>query len=273
MEDVSRRVFSVEMFAQIFKESVVSQSIPRKTLIGMQEKAQAHNVFTADESFARAKVVLRWNGWSSQQVRVPSVGGGRRRGGGIHLPPGVCLPFGFVYCVVKVESIVSSSMLRRTKRENRTAPRSAYSKICAAALSPRVKWTIPHVFVEVSTLPFVRWHLDMYSSSFGYRTQTKVVNQGAGEIAEDQQPRTNSYGTNVSIWTSRSRRPACPQVTLHTEFNAFRAEGMGEDQSRENPGHEAVILLSPGTYKYYFTVDDRRRYTVVSTTTNECCQV
>lgn len=39
---------------------------------------------------------------------------------------------------------------------------------------------------------------------------------------------------------------------------------MGEDQRPTKPGHEAVLWLSPGTYKYYFLVDGQRRYNFVS---------
>lgn len=35
---------------------------------------------------------------------------------------------------------------------------------------------------------------------------------------------------------------------------------MGEDQTEGQIGHEASHSLSPGTYKYYFIVDGRRRY-------------
>ncbi|CAM9792086.1 unnamed protein product, partial [Ectocarpus sp. 8 AP-2014] len=48
------------------------------------------------------------------------------------------------------------------------------------------------------------------------------------------------------------------QVTLHAEFNCFKEEGMGEDQTKDRIGHEACHHLSPGTYKYYFMVDGRR---------------
>ncbi|CAN0316784.1 unnamed protein product, partial [Ectocarpus sp. 13 AM-2016] len=48
------------------------------------------------------------------------------------------------------------------------------------------------------------------------------------------------------------------QVTLHAEFNCFKEEGMGEDQTKGRIGHEACHYLSPGTYKYYFMVDGRR---------------
>ncbi|CAM9474289.1 unnamed protein product, partial [Ectocarpus fasciculatus] len=49
------------------------------------------------------------------------------------------------------------------------------------------------------------------------------------------------------------------QVTLHAEFNCFKEEGMGEDQTKGRIGHEACHQLSPGTYKYYFMVDGCRR--------------
>ncbi|CAN0192804.1 unnamed protein product, partial [Ectocarpus sp. 12 AP-2014] len=48
------------------------------------------------------------------------------------------------------------------------------------------------------------------------------------------------------------------QVTLHAEFNYFKEEGMGEDQTKGRIGHEACHYLSPGTYKYYFMVNGRR---------------
>ncbi|CAM9590049.1 unnamed protein product, partial [Scytosiphon promiscuus] len=49
------------------------------------------------------------------------------------------------------------------------------------------------------------------------------------------------------------------QVTLHAEFNCFKEEGMGEDQTAGRIGHQITHFLSPGTYKYFFTVDGRRR--------------
>lgn len=49
------------------------------------------------------------------------------------------------------------------------------------------------------------------------------------------------------------------KVTLHAEFNCFKEEGMGEDQTEGRIGHEACHYLSPGTYKYYFVVNGRRR--------------
>ncbi len=49
------------------------------------------------------------------------------------------------------------------------------------------------------------------------------------------------------------------KVTLHAEFNNFKEEGMGEDQTKGRIGHEAAHSLSPGTYKYYFVVNGLRR--------------
>ena len=58
-----------------------------------------------------------------------------------------------------------------------------------------------------------------------------------------------------------SPRPPPPsmKVTLHAEFNCFKEEGMGEDQTEGHIGHEACHFLSPGTYKYYFMVNGQRR--------------
>lgn len=52
------------------------------------------------------------------------------------------------------------------------------------------------------------------------------------------------------------------KVTLHAEFNCFKEEGMGEDQTEGQIGHEICHDLSPGTYKYYFMVNGRRRLVV-----------
>ncbi|CAN0200521.1 unnamed protein product [Pylaiella littoralis] len=49
------------------------------------------------------------------------------------------------------------------------------------------------------------------------------------------------------------------QVSLHAEFNSYKKEGMGEDQTEGRIGHEASHSLSPGAYKYFFMVDGRRR--------------
>ena len=48
-------------------------------------------------------------------------------------------------------------------------------------------------------------------------------------------------------------------MTLRAEFNNYKEEGMGEDQTEGHIGHEASHSLSPGTYKYFFVVNGERR--------------
>lgn len=61
-------------------------------------------------------------------------------------------------------------------------------------------------------------------------------------------------------------------MTLHAEFNCFKEEGMGEDQTEGHIGHEACHYLSPGTYKYYFVVNGSRRLVVVLGAVYRCVE-
>lgn len=117
------------------------------------------------------------------------------------------------------------------------------------------------VFVSVS-VSVVFFQNPTSATPLSQRSALSGAGEGEGETCSG----CVVLGVCVCFFFSFSSKPHLNnvslkyQVTLHGEFNRFADEGMREDQVQGRIGHSSTHSLSPGSYKYFFMVDGRRRF-------------